>query len=81
MFGAMQDWKLRVSGILDYAAKYHARRPVQGRSAEGVWTESNWAQVRAGEGKHPPQRGATGRRGAPGAAAEIRLRVSATCVN
>ena len=47
MFGAMQDWKLRVSGILDYAAKYHAKRPVVGRSAEGAWDESNWATVRS----------------------------------
>ncbi|MGM0585023.1 MAG: long-chain-fatty-acid--CoA ligase [Pseudomonadota bacterium] len=47
MFGAMQDWPLRVSTIIDHAAKYHANRPVRGRSAEGPIVESTWSQIHA----------------------------------
>ena len=46
MFGAMQDWPMRVSTIIDHAAKYHGNRPVRGRSAEGPMVESNWRTVR-----------------------------------
>ena len=34
MLGLMQDWPLRVSSIIDHAAKYHAGRAVVSRSAE-----------------------------------------------
>ena len=47
MFGAMQDWPLRVSSIIDHAARYHPERPVRGRSAEGPIVESNWREVHA----------------------------------
>jgi acyl-CoA synthetase (AMP-forming)/AMP-acid ligase II len=45
MFGQMQDWPLRVSTIIDHAAKYHGDRPVKGRSAEGPIVQSNWRKV------------------------------------
>ncbi|MEM1313654.1 MAG: long-chain-fatty-acid--CoA ligase [Pseudomonadota bacterium] len=47
MFGAMQDWPLRVGTIIDHAAKFHAKRPVKGRTAEGGFVESDWATIRA----------------------------------
>lgn len=46
MQGLMQDWPLRVSRIIDHAAKYHANRPVISRSVEGPITHSNWGDVR-----------------------------------
>lgn len=45
MFGTMQDYPLRVSTIIDHAAKFHGKRPVRGRSAEGPIVESNWETV------------------------------------
>ena len=45
MLGLMQDWPLRVSNIIDHAAKYHANRPVTSRSVEGPITHSTWGQV------------------------------------
>ncbi|MEM6744165.1 MAG: long-chain-fatty-acid--CoA ligase [Pseudomonadota bacterium] len=47
MFGAMQDWPLRVSTIIDHAARFHGARPVRGRTAEGGFAESDWATIRA----------------------------------
>jgi len=46
MLGMMQDWPLRVTTILDHAAKYHAARPVLGRSVEGPIVHTNWETVR-----------------------------------
>ena len=46
MFGLMQDWPMRVSRILDHAAKYHAGREIISCSIEGPITRSNWAEVR-----------------------------------
>ena len=43
MLGAMQDWPLRVSTLIDHAAKYHGNRPIVGRSAEGPYVETTWA--------------------------------------
>ena len=51
MQGMMQDWPLRVSRIIDHAAKYHANRPVISRSVEGPITHSNWAGVHLGARK------------------------------
>ena len=34
MLGLMQDWPLRVSSIIDHAAKYHAGRAIVSRSVE-----------------------------------------------
>ena len=45
MQGMMQDWPLRVSRIIDHAAKYHANRPIVSRSVEGPITHSTWAEV------------------------------------
>ncbi|MGR3782293.1 MAG: AMP-binding protein, partial [Albimonas sp.] len=47
MLGAMQDWPLRVSTLIDHAAKYHGNRPIVGRSAEGPYVETTWAGVHA----------------------------------
>ena len=47
MLGLMQDWPLRVSAIIDHAAKYHGGRAVVSRSVEGPVTRTNWAGVRA----------------------------------
>jgi len=46
MFGQMQDWSLRVSHIIDHAAKYHPDRRLISRSAEGPITETTWANIR-----------------------------------
>jgi acyl-CoA synthetase (AMP-forming)/AMP-acid ligase II len=46
MRGLMQDWPLRVSRIIDHAARYHGQRPVVGRSVEGPIVRSSWAEVR-----------------------------------
>jgi acyl-CoA synthetase (AMP-forming)/AMP-acid ligase II len=45
MFGQMQDWSLRVSHIIDHAAKYHPKRKLISRSVEGPITETTWADV------------------------------------
>ncbi|MHA1528852.1 MAG: long-chain-fatty-acid--CoA ligase [Alphaproteobacteria bacterium] len=47
MLGLMQDWPLRVSSIIDHAAKYHAGRAVISRSAEGPVSHTTWEGVRA----------------------------------
>jgi len=41
----MQNFSLRVSTIIDHAARYHPNRPVIGRSVEGPIVESNWQEV------------------------------------
>ncbi|MEM9061293.1 MAG: long-chain-fatty-acid--CoA ligase [Pseudomonadota bacterium] len=45
MQGLMQEWPLRVSRILDHAAKYHANRRILSRSVEGPITETTWGGV------------------------------------
>jgi fatty-acyl-CoA synthase len=47
MFGQMQDWSLRVSHIIDHAAKYHGDRKLITRTVEGPIEETNWRDVRA----------------------------------
>ena len=44
--GLMQDWPLRVSSIIDHAAKYHAGRAVISRSIEGPVTRTTWEGIR-----------------------------------
>ena len=39
MQGHMQDFPLRVSQIIDHAARYHPNRPVVCRSVEGPITD------------------------------------------
>ena len=46
MLGLMQDWEMRVTRILDHAAKYHANRQIISRSIEGPIEHSNWGEVR-----------------------------------
>jgi len=46
MQGLMQDWPLRVTSILDHAAKFHGDRAVVGRSVEGPITRASWAEIR-----------------------------------
>ncbi len=51
MLGLMQDWPLRVSSIIDHAAKYHAARaivsrPIVSNQGEGPLTQTNWAEIR-----------------------------------
>jgi len=45
MQGLMQDWPLRVTRIIDHAARFHSRRPVISRSVEGPITRSSWGEV------------------------------------
>ena len=47
MHDLMQDWPLRVSRIIDHAARFHPRRRVVGRSAEGPIVTTDWQTVRA----------------------------------
>ena len=47
MQGMMQDWPMRVSRIIDHAARYHANRPIISRSVEGPITRSTWGEVHA----------------------------------
>ena len=47
MHNLMQDWPLRVSRIIDHAARFHPRRHVTGRSAEGPIVTTDWQTVRA----------------------------------
>lgn len=47
MKGLMQDWPLRVSRIIDHAARFHTNRPIISRSVEGPITTSTWGEVHA----------------------------------
>jgi acyl-CoA synthetase (AMP-forming)/AMP-acid ligase II len=46
MQGLMQDWPLRIHGIIDHAAKYHGDRPIVSRSVEGPIHRTDYATVR-----------------------------------
>ncbi len=46
MLGLMQDWPLRVTSILDHAAKFHGGRAIVSRSIEGPVTHTSWAGIR-----------------------------------
>ena len=47
MLGLMQDWPLRVTRIIDYAACQHGSREVVTRSVEGPVTRTDYATIRA----------------------------------
>ena len=47
MDNLMQPFSLRVSEILDHAARYHPRRKIISRNVEGPIVETNWSSVRA----------------------------------
>tara|TARA_B100000902_G_scaffold164806_1_gene159795 strand:+ start:2390 stop:4024 length:1635 start_codon:yes stop_codon:yes gene_type:complete len=46
MDNLMQPFSLRVSEILDHAARYHPRRKIISRNVEGPIVETNWSSVR-----------------------------------
>ena len=48
MLGLMQDWPLRVSRIIDHAARFHGGRRIVSASAEGPLVETDWATLRTG---------------------------------
>jgi fatty-acyl-CoA synthase len=45
MKGLMQDWPLRVSSILDHAARFHGDREVVSRSVEGPIVRTTYAEM------------------------------------
>ena len=47
MLGGMQDWKLRVTALIDHAAREHGTREIVSRWADGSETRTTWAQIRA----------------------------------
>jgi fatty-acyl-CoA synthase len=44
--GSMQDWKLRVTHLIDHAAREHAQREIVSRWADGSETRTTWAGIR-----------------------------------
>ncbi|MDE2596018.1 MAG: long-chain fatty acid--CoA ligase [Sphingomonadales bacterium] len=46
MLGAMQDWELRVTHLIDHAATEHGTREIVTRWADGSESRTNWAGVR-----------------------------------
>ncbi|AXB77065.1 long-chain fatty acid--CoA ligase [Novosphingobium sp. P6W] len=46
MLGGMQDWELRVSGLIDHAARAHPGREIVSRWADGTQTLTNWHDLR-----------------------------------
>ena len=45
MKGLMQDWPLRVSSILDHAARFHGEREVVSRSVEGPIVRTTYSEM------------------------------------
>ncbi|HMM13151.1 MAG TPA: 3-(methylthio)propionyl-CoA ligase [Parvibaculum sp.] len=45
MKGLMQDWPLRVSSILDHAARFHGEREIVSRSVEGPIVRTTYAEM------------------------------------
>ncbi|MEQ1548081.1 MAG: long-chain fatty acid--CoA ligase [Chakrabartia sp.] len=46
MLGGMQDWKLRVTHLIDHAAQEHGNREIVTHWADGSETRTNWAGIR-----------------------------------
>jgi len=46
MLGAMQDWELRLSMLIDHAARDHGRREIVSSDSQGHVTRTNWAGIR-----------------------------------
>ena len=46
LLGAMQDWKLRVTHLIDHAAREHGPREIVSRWADGSITRTCWAGIR-----------------------------------
>jgi acyl-CoA synthetase (AMP-forming)/AMP-acid ligase II len=47
MYGTMQDWDLRVTHLIDYAAREHGTREIVTRWADGTFERTSWAGVAA----------------------------------
>ncbi len=45
MLGAMQDWSLRVTHLIDHAAREHSNREISTRWGDGSIERTNWAGV------------------------------------
>jgi acyl-CoA synthetase (AMP-forming)/AMP-acid ligase II len=45
MFGAMQDWPLRLPRLFDHAAREHGTREIVSLQADGSLIRSNWAEA------------------------------------
>ncbi len=45
MLGGMQDYELRITGLIDHAAREHGEREVVTRWADGTVERNNWAGV------------------------------------
>lgn len=45
MLGAMQDFELRLTHLIDHAAREHGARELVSRWADGTQTRTNWAEV------------------------------------
>lgn len=46
LLGAMQDWSLRVTHLIDHAAREHGGREIVTRWADGSETRTSWAGIR-----------------------------------
>jgi fatty-acyl-CoA synthase len=46
MLGAMQDWELRLTMLLDHAAREHGAREIVSRWADGGETRTDWSGIR-----------------------------------
>lgn len=46
MLGAMQDWNLVVTHLIDHAAREHGTREIVSRWADGTESRSDWAGIR-----------------------------------
>ena len=46
MLGAMQDWDLRVTNLIDHAAREHGTREILTHWADGSESTTTWAGVR-----------------------------------
>ncbi len=47
MLGAMQDWTMRVTAVIDHAAREAGTREIVTRWADGTETRTNWAGIRS----------------------------------
>ena len=46
MLGGMQDWQLRLSGLIDHAAREHGQREIVTYWADDRESRSNWGELR-----------------------------------
>ena len=46
MLGAMQDWTMRVTAVIDHAAREAGAREIVTRWADGSETRTDWAGIR-----------------------------------